>query len=281
MTQRIVIKTKMTEAKSQPHRIETVGYQYHWRRIISAVCVASFGVTALSYGVFTSVYADEAQTPMSAPVSAVAMPSSDMIESASMAEGSVQSTHIEDSAPSADALTVQAEKAVEVTNETVGQEKSAPTVVLEEQIPTEPRMTAPQNALPVQTQFAADAQVASVALNAKVDTSHISRAVLTSGIENREPINVLKHLVEPSRFQEKLYFFTEIKGLQGEVVQHLWFHQDQLMADITLPVSTPRYRTYSSKNIMPSQTGEWRVEVITQGGQLLAQKSFRILAKAP
>ncbi|KZN63171.1 hypothetical protein N473_17225 [Pseudoalteromonas luteoviolacea CPMOR-1] len=281
MTQRIVIKTKMTEAKSQPRRIETVGYQYHWRRIISAVCVASFGVTALSYGVFTSVYADEAQTPMNVPISTVAMPSSDMIESAPMAEGSVQSTHIVDSAPAADALTVQAEKVVEVTQETVGLEKSAPTVALEEQIPTEPRITAPQNALPSQTQFAADAQVASVALNAKVDTSHISRAVLTSGIENREPINVLKHLVEPSRFQEKLYFFTEIKGLQGEVVQHLWFHQDQLMADITLPVSTPRYRTYSSKNIMPSQTGEWRVEVITQGGQLLAQKSFRILAKAP
>ncbi|AOT09983.1 DUF2914 domain-containing protein [Pseudoalteromonas luteoviolacea] len=277
MTQRIVIKTKMTEAKSQPRRIETVGYQYHWRRIISAVCVASFGATALSYGVFTSVYAEEEQVNISAPSNA-AVSTYEVTQTESEV---ADRKDVDGYTPSVDELITDTVDTTQMTGETAMLAETTPQVVLEDQIPIEPSIAAEETEQSSQKQFAADAQVASVALNAKVDTSHISRAVLTTGIEDREPINVLKHLVEPNRFQEKLYFFTEIKGLQGEVVQHLWFHQDQLMADITLPVSTPRYRTYSSKNIMPSQTGEWRVEVITQGGQLLAQKSFRILAKAP
>ncbi|KZN52300.1 DUF2914 domain-containing protein [Pseudoalteromonas luteoviolacea] len=280
MTQRIVIKTKMTGADPQPRRVETVGYQYHWRRIVTAVCVASFGVTALSYGVFTSVYADEAEPQIAMSVSAAPVPADELIipqpsvSDVEVREVAQMPTVVDEPEVVVSAEPVTAQITTEPAPEELPVELEKP-----QQTPVETVTEPPQNN--VQTQFAADAQVASVALNAKVDTSHISRAVLTSGIENREPINVLKHLVEPNRFQEKLFFFTEIKGLQGEVVQHLWFHQDQLMADITLPVSTPRYRTYSSKNIMPSQTGEWRVEVITQGGQLLAQKSFRILAKAP
>jgi hypothetical protein len=68
--------------------------------------------------------------------------------------------------------------------------------------------------------------------------------------------------------------------MQGQTIQHLWFHQDQLMAEISLEISAVRFRTYSSKNIMPSQTGLWRVEVVTEQGQLLAQKSFRIISEA-
>ncbi|MBQ4838930.1 DUF2914 domain-containing protein [Pseudoalteromonas luteoviolacea] len=276
MTQRIVIKTKMIDATSQPRRVETVGYQYHWRRIFTALCVAGFGVTALSYGVFTSVYADETDTELQLAPNAVV--SGDEAEQPIL-------TPVDTSASE------QSESLVIPTSLVADTDTPEPEVGMVEPVADEPQASEPEpsNPAPInepkvsnsQTQFAADAHVASIALNAKVDTSHISRAVLTSGIENREPINVLKHLVEPNKFQEKLFFFTEIKGLQGQVVQHLWFHQDQLMADISLPVSTPRYRTYSSKNIMPSQTGEWRVEVITESGQLLAQKSFRILAKAP
>ncbi|NLR16410.1 DUF2914 domain-containing protein [Pseudoalteromonas sp. J010] len=96
-------------------------------------------------------------------------------------------------------------------------------------------------------------------------------------VDNREPTNVLKDIISAAQIKEKLYFFTEVHALKGELVSHLWFHQDELMAEVELPIEAMRYRTYSSKNIMPSQTGDWRVEVVTNAGQLLAQKSFRIV----
>jgi hypothetical protein len=71
-----------------------------------------------------------------------------------------------------------------------------------------------------------------------------------------------------------------VRGLQGQTIRHLWFHQDQLMAEIELPISANRHRTYSSKNIMPSQSGQWRIEAITADDRLLAQKTFRIIATA-
>ncbi|KZN57663.1 DUF2914 domain-containing protein [Pseudoalteromonas luteoviolacea] len=287
MTQRIVIKTKVTDAQSQPKQANSVSYQYHWRRIFTVLAMMSFGVMALSYGVFKSVYADDLTSLPSEPaiIAPQVVDATDtQVSELSASAIQISETVIEE--PQVPALISQ-------NSESTGLEQSATLVanvasgdedILEiasentEQTQTSPPQLQEEASV---TRFADDAQIASVALNAKVDTSHISRAVLTSGIENREPVNVLKHLVEQNRFEEKLYFFTEIKGLQGEVVQHLWFHQEQLMAEITLAISAPRFRTYSSKNIMPSQTGQWRVEVITQNGQLLAQKSFRILAKAP
>ncbi|MCF2858570.1 DUF2914 domain-containing protein [Pseudoalteromonas sp. SMS1] len=286
MTQRIVIKTKVTDAQSQPKTANSVSYQYHWRRIITVLAMMSFGVMALSYGLFKSVYADDSAAPVSEPVvlasSATEVPVNKIpelqISPSSQAEAHIDSASIVvNEAPSAVA---EPEPPV-IAVVSVADEMENPSNEMSTDTEHQTAQPELEQSVSTTTRFADDAQVASVALNAKVDTSHISRAVLTSGIENREPVNVLKHLVERNRFEEKLYFFTEIKGLQGEVVQHLWFHQEQLMAEITLPISAPRFRTYSSKNIMPSQTGQWRVEVITQNGQLLAQKSFRILAKAP
>jgi hypothetical protein len=130
------------------------------------------------------------------------------------------------------------------------------------------------------TQFSDHAQVTSVAVGAKIDMKHISRAVLTTAIEEREPVDVIKESIEQLQFQDKLFFFTEVHKLQGQVISHLWFHQDQLMAEIPLNIGANRFRTFSSKNIMPSQTGQWRVEAVTEQGELLAQKTFRIIPSA-
>lgn len=67
--------------------------------------------------------------------------------------------------------------------------------------------------------------------------------------------------------------------MQGQTVRHQWYYQGQQLASIELAVSSPRFRTYSTKNIMPEQQGDWRVEVIDSDGNLLAQKEFRILAE--
>ncbi|MEL0641860.1 DUF2914 domain-containing protein [Pseudoalteromonas aliena] len=126
--------------------------------------------------------------------------------------------------------------------------------------------------------FSPTAQVASLALGAQIDTGKISRAVLTRKVSKREPTNVFAADIRLSQFDEGLSFFSEIKNLQGQQVKHIWSFEGETMAEIILNVTSPRYRTYSTKNIMNTQTGHWRVDVVDEQGNLIAQKEFRILA---
>jgi hypothetical protein len=126
--------------------------------------------------------------------------------------------------------------------------------------------------------FSPTAQVASVALGAQIDTDKISRAVLTRKVSKREPTNVFAADVRLSQFEDSLSFFSELKGLQGQQVRHIWTFEGSVMAEISLNVTSTRYRTYSTKNIMDTQAGHWRVDVVDEQGNLIAQKEFRILA---
>ncbi|ASM48402.1 hypothetical protein PESP_a0119 [Pseudoalteromonas espejiana DSM 9414] len=126
--------------------------------------------------------------------------------------------------------------------------------------------------------FSANAHIASVALGAQIDTSKISRAVLTRKVSKREPTNVFAADIRLNQFEEALSFFSELKNLQGQQVKHVWSFEGETMAEISLNVTSPRYRTYSTKNIMDTQTGHWRVDVVDEQGNLIAQKEFRILA---
>lgn len=291
MTQRIVIKTAVT--KTAP-TVQTVSYQWHWRRIFAVSSVVLLSAAGVTYGLTNAVNADEIQTEALAdthsdmpvvtePADEGMSPEGLTLQSNlnmgnELVTGAVESQHRDSTVVSS--VSVPASEDV-VNVEPVKNIEDSP-VVVNEDAEQEDVQDAKQDIIPgvSETVFSESAQVANVALGAKIDTNVVSRAVLTTGIEKREPVDVLKDNLKRTQFSEKLYFFTEIKNLQGKIIHHLWFHQDQLMAEIPLTVGAVRYRTYSSKNIMPSQTGQWRVEVVTQQGQLLAQKSFRIIPDA-
>lgn len=291
MTQRIVIKTAVT--KTAP-TAQTVSYQWHWRRIFAVSSVVLLSAAGVTYGLTNAVNADEIQTEALAdthsdmpvvtePADEGMSPEGLTLQSNlnmgnELVTGAVESQHRDSTVVSS--VSVPASEDV-VNVEPVKSIEDSP-VVVNEDAEQEDVQDAKQDIIPgvSETVFSESAQVANVALGAKIDTNVVSRAVLTTGIEQREPVDVLKDNLKRTQFSEKLYFFTEIKNLQGKIIHHLWFHQDQLMAEIPLTVGAVRYRTYSSKNIMPSQTGQWRVEVVTQQGQLLAQKSFRIIPDA-
>jgi len=291
MTQRIVIKTAVT--KTAP-TVQTVSYQWHWRRIFAVSSVVLLSAAGVTYSLTNAVNADEIQTQTPAnthsemPVLTesadegvspeVLISQSNLNRDDERVAGAVESKH----SNSTLASSVSMPASEEVTNAEPVQDIEDSPVVVNEDAEQEDVQDAEQDITSSvsETVFSESAQVANVALGAKIDTNVVSRAVLTTGIAQREPVDVLKDNLKRTQFSEKLYFFTEIKNLQGTTIHHLWFHQDQLMAEIPLTVGAVRYRTYSSKNIMPSQTGQWRVEVVTQQGQLLAQKSFRIIPDA-
>lgn len=76
---------------------------------------------------------------------------------------------------------------------------------------------------------------------------------------------------------ERVYCFTKLKksGENSKVI-HVWYYKDKEMARVELAVRAATWRTWSSKKILPSWTGEWRVDVLSPEGNVLSSKSFEI-----
>ncbi len=102
----------------------------------------------------------------------------------------------------------------------------------------------------------------------------IARAVIAVYVEDREPVD------EGVSFDSsvgKLYCFTHVIGAESETfIRHVWYYKDKEMAAVLLDVTSPGYRTYSSKNILDSWTGDWRVEIIDEHDTLLKTVNFTI-----
>ena len=61
----------------------------------------------------------------------------------------------------------------------------------------------------------------------------------------------------------KVYAHTRIVGMEaGGSVVHRWIYKGQTMAEVTLDVGGPDWRTWSSKTIDPLWSGQWKVQII-------------------
>jgi hypothetical protein len=105
----------------------------------------------------------------------------------------------------------------------------------------------------------------------QVSSEHVTRAVFTTRMENREPADTVTSL---SNDHHKIYFFSELSGLAGQVVTHRWEYQGKTMAEIKFNVGGPRWRVWSSKTLLPQWTGEWRVTIIDGSGNKVGEGTF-------
>lgn len=103
----------------------------------------------------------------------------------------------------------------------------------------------------------------------------VQRALFTSNIEAREPVDELQ---EVEVTQERVYFFSELIGLEGQEVWHRWIYQGEVMAEVVFQVGGARWRVHSSKNLIPDWTGEWKVEVVDGSGRVLASQSLAVVS---
>lgn len=102
----------------------------------------------------------------------------------------------------------------------------------------------------------------------------VEEAVICKSVEDRTPIEPGD--VFPKEI-ENIYCFTRIVGVEGErEVVHNWYYNDNLVAEVTLFVGSPNWRTFSSKAILPEYSGDWKVEVVLKNGELLKQIMFVI-----
>jgi hypothetical protein len=97
---------------------------------------------------------------------------------------------------------------------------------------------------------------------------------ICTSVENRQPIGTDKSFPQDV---ERLYCFTKLRSDRDMTsVSHVWYYNDKEMAKVDLVVNAKTWRTYSSKRILKSWTGEWRVDILSATGELLASKEFDI-----
>jgi hypothetical protein len=72
----------------------------------------------------------------------------------------------------------------------------------------------------------------------------------------------------------QLALYSEVKGLTGQSIEHLWYYEGKLMTRIKLPVKLDYWRTYSRKEFDTNQKGEWRVEILDPQQNLLFSHHF-------
>jgi len=107
---------------------------------------------------------------------------------------------------------------------------------------------------------------------ANATAGEVSRAVFTTGIENREPVSTIESV--DSSTLRSISFFTELQDMSGQTVTHQWTHQDKVMFEKTFEVKTDRWRVWTSKTLIPAWSGTWTVNVLDNEHTLLASKSF-------
>jgi len=109
------------------------------------------------------------------------------------------------------------------------------------------------------------------------DRDHIARGILTSGIEDREPVDDLgTETVHPGNAEWRVYFFTQVLQQNDMEIAHLWFHGGELVAEVALPIGSENWRTYSSKVIRPQDSGDWRVLVVNSEQEMLLEYNFYV-----
>lgn len=104
----------------------------------------------------------------------------------------------------------------------------------------------------------------------------VAGMVVTTSVQDRAPADTLSTV--PADVGRVL-LWTRITGASGQTgVEHVWYRGDQEMARVSLDVGGSDWRTWSSKRILPSWTGRWRVEVRGPAGDVLETTRFTVEA---
>ncbi len=76
---------------------------------------------------------------------------------------------------------------------------------------------------------------------------------------------------------ERLFCWTRVSGVEAAAtLHHVWIWNDQEMADVVLNVGGSPWRTFSNKAIMSDWTGDWRVEIRDDTGNVIETIRFTV-----
>lgn len=124
-------------------------------------------------------------------------------------------------------------------------------------------------------------EVTEIALTeARIHSGHLARVQLTSGLENKEPVDQLPVVIEMNeKGLLRVYLYTETRDLEGQVIYHDWIREGLRVARIAVRPYSDHMRASSSKFIDRHMLGQWLVTVTDANGDRLASVDFEIVSK--
>jgi len=102
----------------------------------------------------------------------------------------------------------------------------------------------------------------------------VSRSVFTTDISGHEPVDKIENLNSNNR---SVVYFTELRNMSGQTAIHRWEFNGNVMAETKFKIAGPRWRVWSSKNLLPSWTGEWKVSVLNGVGEVISEDVFNYI----
>ncbi len=108
----------------------------------------------------------------------------------------------------------------------------------------------------------------------ETSTATVTEISICTAVQDRVPVGADTSF---SSDVQRLFCYTKISGAAADSsVTHVWYHGDNEMARQKLSVKADNWRTWSSKRIVDSWTGEWRVDVLSAPGTVLESKTFMV-----
>jgi hypothetical protein len=103
------------------------------------------------------------------------------------------------------------------------------------------------------------------------ENARVARAMFTTGIANREPVD---RIVALANDQTEIFFFTDLRHFEGRTIKHVWTYKGEVVSEVPYAVTGPRWRVNSRKALDPSMTGKYTVWVVDQEGWPLHASIF-------
>jgi len=113
----------------------------------------------------------------------------------------------------------------------------------------------------------------------KPANNYVVRALVTSQMNNKEPGTAINRLVIVDKTPASIYYFNELKQMNGQKVYHEWLKNNQLVSRHELIVAADNWRTSSHKLLSGSGEGQWQVRLIDQKGNVLHENKFKVIVK--
>jgi len=104
----------------------------------------------------------------------------------------------------------------------------------------------------------------------------VTEMAVTTKVVKGNPIDSVRRISSSS--VKALYCFTRITAPKDTdtTIKHVWYLNDKVVAEDTMPVKGSHWRTYSRKGVEKGVSGEWRCEALDSDGNLLKSVSFRM-----
>lgn len=99
----------------------------------------------------------------------------------------------------------------------------------------------------------------------------VARSIITTEVVDREPVNDLQTIPISN---DTVLYFSELRNMEGQTVMHRWMFGDENIAEVSFNVGGPRWRVWSSKQMLPEWVGAWTVQVVNGAGEVVAEKNF-------